>query len=315
MQQLVHFIAQYGLAFVFVNVLPEQIGLPIPAIPTLVVAGALAMDGVISPLATLGAALLACTLGDAAWYTAGRVYGSRVMRLLCRISLSPDSCVRQTEYRFGRWGALTLVLAKFIPGLSTIAPPLAGSMRLSWVSFLFFNSVGAVLWAGIAIGAGRLFHAEVNDLVGRLGDLGTTSFEIVGVLLAAYIAFKWWERRSFYKMLRIARITAEELRTLMDNGTRPVVVDVRSPLIREEDARFIPGALAIDIGDVNRRLEDLPPEREVVFYCNCPNEASAASVAKQLIERGYTRVRPLQGGLDAWVAAGYEVEHRPALGS
>jgi membrane protein DedA with SNARE-associated domain/rhodanese-related sulfurtransferase len=312
MEQLVQLIAHYGLAFVFANVLAEQIGLPIPAIPTLVIAGALATDGILSPLATLGAAFFACALGDAAWYAAGRIYGSRVMRLLCRISLSPDSCVRQTEYRFERWGALTLVLGKFIPGLSTIAPPLAGSMRLPWPSFLFFNSLGALLWAGVAIGVGMLFHAEVNALLARLEGLGTAAIEIVSALLGAYIAFKWWERRRFYKMLRIARITAEELRKLMDDGTSPVVVDVRSPVIRGEDARFIPGARAMDFGEVDLHLEDWPTDRDIIFYCTCPNEASAASVAKRLIDLGYTRVRPLQGGLDAWIAAGYEVERRSA---
>jgi membrane protein DedA with SNARE-associated domain/rhodanese-related sulfurtransferase len=303
-------ITEYGLALVFANVLLEQIGLPIPAIPTLVVAGALAAEGELSPLAIFGVAFAGCMIGDVIWYLAGRRYGRRVMAFLCRVSLSPDSCVRQTEFRFERWGKLTLVLSKFIPGLSTVAPPLAGAMRLSWPSFLLLNGLGVVIWAGVAIGAGMAFHTQINELILRMEGLGTLAAEAVGVLLGGYIALKWWERRRFYKMLRIARIGVDELRALMDGGKRPVVVDVRSPGSRSLDPRFIPGALAMDTAEVDRRLEQLPADREIIFYCTCPNEASAAQVAKKLIGLGYTRVRPLHGGLDAWIAAGYEVEQR-----
>ena len=303
-------IAEYGLALVFANVLLEQLGLPIPAVPTLVVAGALAAEGEFSPLAAFGVAFVACMMGDVAWYLAGRRYGRRVMAFLCRVSLSPDSCVRQTEFRFERWGRLTLVLSKFIPGLSTIAPPLAGAMRLGWPSFLLLNGLGVVIWAGVAIGAGMAFHAQISGFIVRLEGLGTLAAEAIGALLGGYIALKWWERRRFYKMLRIARIGVDELRALMDEGRRPVIVDVRSPISRGLDPRFIPGALAMDVAEVNRRLAELPADREIVFYCTCPNEASAAQVAKKLIGLGYTKVRPLQGGLDAWIAAGYEVEHR-----
>jgi rhodanese-related sulfurtransferase len=232
------------------------------------------------------------------------------MAFLCRVSLSPDSCVRQTEFRFERWGRLTLVLSKFIPGLSTIAPPLAGAMRLGWPSFLLLNGLGVVIWAGVAIGAGMAFHTEINEFIVRLEGLGTLAAEVAGVLLGGYIALKWWERRRFYKTLRIARIGVDDLRALMDGGRRPVVVDVRSPGTRDLDPRFIPGALAMDMAEVDRRIEQLPADREIIFYCTCPNEASAAQVAKKLIALGYTKVRPLRGGLDAWIAAGYEVEHR-----
>jgi membrane protein DedA with SNARE-associated domain/rhodanese-related sulfurtransferase len=305
-------IAEYGLALVFANVFLEQVGLPIPAIPTLIVAGALAAEGGFSPLAIFGTAFVACMLGDVIWYLAGRRYGRRVMTLLCRLSLSPDSCVRETEVRFERWGGLTLVLSKFIPGLSTIAPPLAGAMRLGWPSFLLLNGLGVVVWAGVAIGAGMLFHAGINELVARLENLGALALEAIIALLAGYVVLKWWERRRFYKMLRIARIGVGELRALIDGGKRPVIVDVRSRSSRNLDRRFIPGALAMDIAEVDARLEELPADREIVFYCTCPNEASAAQVAKKLMALGYTRVRPLHGGLDAWIEAGYEVERRTA---
>jgi membrane protein DedA with SNARE-associated domain/rhodanese-related sulfurtransferase len=309
-QQLVALIAQYGLALVFANVLVEQIGLPVPAIPTLLIAGALAADGRLSAPAIFGAAFIACTIGDVLWFVAGKLYGRRVLNFLCRISLSPDSCVRQTEYRFERWGGPTLALAKFIPGLSAVAPPLAGAMRLGWAPFLLWNSIGIVIWAGAAVGAGMLFHEGINRLILRVENLGAIALAIAGSLLAGYIALKWWERRRFYKALRLARISVEELRKLTHSGTRPVVVDVRSQIARDLDRRFIPGALAMDIAEVEARLAELPADRDIIFYCSCPNEASAAQVARKLIDLGYKRVRPLQGGLDAWADAGYEIEQR-----
>jgi len=310
-QEITNLIAKHGLWLVFANVLVEQIGLPVPAIPTLIIAGALSVDGRISAWAVFGAAFVACTIGDVLWYLAGRLYGRRVMRLLCRISLSPDSCVRQTENHFERWGGTALVLAKFIPGLSGVAPPLAGATRLPWATFLLLNSLGVVIWAGVAIGAGMLFHAQIDRLIVRMEGLGSWALGTIGVLLAGYVAFKWWQRRRLHKMLRIARITAGELSKLIEGGKQPVVVDVRSTVDQAQDARFIPGALVMEIAKVEKSLEHLPVEREIIFYCNCPNEASAAYVAKRLMDLGYTRVRPLHGGLDAWIAAGYAVEQRP----
>jgi len=305
-------IARHGLALIFANVLLEQLGVPLPAIPTLIVAGALAVDGTLSAPAVFGVAFVASMIGDSAWYVAGRQYGRRVMTLLCRISLSPDSCVRQTENHFDRWGGLTLVLGKFIPGLATIAPPLAGAMRIRWRSFLLLNGAGTALWAAAPIALGMLFYAQIERLVDRLEDMGAMALEVVGALLAAYVAFKWWERRRFYKMLRMARITAAELRHLMDSGKRPVIIDVRSRAERELDARSIPGALAFEVEEMEKLLDSLPADRDVIFYCSCPNEASAARAAKRLIDRGYTRVRPLRGGLDAWTEAGYAIERRHA---
>lgn len=310
MQDLVDLLAKYGLLLVFVNVLVEQVGLPIPAVPTLIIAGALATTGQLSAPAVFGVAFVASFIGDGLWFVGGRIYGRRVMSLLCRISLSPDSCVRQSESHFERWGKAVLVVAKFIPGLSTVTPPLAGAMRMGWPSFVVLNGLGILLWAGAAIGAGMLFHDELGRLIARLEGYGAAAVELVAMLLAAYVAFKWWERRRFYRALRLARISVEELRRLIEGGKQPIVVDVRSPVARKTDGRLIPGALVMDVAASDARLRQLPTDRDIVFYCSCPNEASAAQVAKKLIELGYTRVRPLQGGLEAWLAAGNQVEVR-----
>ena len=299
-------IERHGLALVFANVLLEHVGLPIPAVPTLIVCGALAAEGRISAAAVLGLAFLACTIGDGLWFVAGRLHGRRVLRFLCGISLSPDSCVRQTQTQFERWGGVALVAAKFIPGLSTVAPPLAGAMRYGWMRFTLLNSLGILIWAGVAIGAGMLFHAQVSALLARLEDLGRTAVALIVAVLCAYVAFKWWERRRLYKTLRVARITVEELRKLMGEAPKPVIVDLRAQLPGDE-RRSIPGAFVMDLAEVRDGRSGLPLDNDVVFFCDCPNEASAASAAKALMDLGYTRVRPLLGGLDAWIDAGYEL--------
>jgi membrane protein DedA with SNARE-associated domain/rhodanese-related sulfurtransferase len=309
---MIGLLTQYGLALIFANVLIQQAGLPIPALPTLLLAGALAANGKFSAWAAFAAAFIACGISDTIWYTGGRLYGRRVLNLLCHISLSPDSCVRQSEYRFNRWGRLTLLLAKFVPGGSMIAPPLAGAMRVSPWTFALLDGLGAAIWVGSAIGLGMLLHHEIGRLIGHAQELGALAIGAIGVLLAAYVAIKWRQRRRFYSSLRVARITVDELHRLMAEGQRPVIVDLRTPLSREHDDYFIPGALMANFAAVDQWLDQVPTDREVIFYCTCPNEAGAACVARKLMDLGYARVRPLLGGLDAWIAAGYQVESSSA---
>lgn len=306
-------IAQYGLTLVFVNVLLERAGLPLPATPTLLICGALAATGRLSVWWIFALSLLACVIGDTLWYVAGRYYGRRVMKFLCRVSLSPDSCVRTTEDRFARWGRLTLVLAKFVPGLSTVVRPLAGAMRLPWVSFELLNGIGSVLWAGAAIGTGMLFQTQIGMVLLEIRHLGTEAGELTLVIVLLYVAYKWWERRRFNAALRLPRIEIEELRSLIAESKAPIIIDVRSALGRDQDRRCIPGALEMSLDEIAVRLAEIPEDREVVFYCACPNEASAALACRRLMDRGYSRVRPLKGGLDGWLAAGYEVEIRAGV--
>jgi len=193
---MIGLVTQYGLALIFANVLLQQMGLPIPVVPTLIVAGALAADGKFSAWEIFAVAFAACAVSDGIWYTAGRVYGRRVMKLLCRISLSPDSCVQKSEAQFRRWGGLSLVVAKFVPGLSMITPSLAGTTRRSFWSFAVLDGMGAAIWAGVAIGTGMLFHHEIGRLIGRAQELGVIAFAAIGLLLAGYIAIKWRETTS-----------------------------------------------------------------------------------------------------------------------
>lgn len=301
-------VAEYGLVLIFVNVLAERVGLPLPAMPTLILAGALVAVGQFSAPEVFLVAFAACIIGDTLWYAAGVYYGRRVISLLCRISVSPDSCVRQTENKFAEWGRLTLVIAKFVPGLSTVVRPLAGTIHLGWWQFELFNGIGAALWVSVSVLAGVIFHDEINLLLETLQEFGAIAGVVVLALVSIFVAVKWWQRRRFAKMLRIARIDADELRKLMDGQPPPIVVDLRSRITRDQDGRRIPGARIVTLGDVSKHVEQFPMDRDVIFYCSCPNEASAALAARQLMNLGYTRVRPLLGGLDAWVAAGFEVE-------
>jgi membrane protein DedA with SNARE-associated domain/rhodanese-related sulfurtransferase len=306
-QQLILGLSQYGLAIVAFNVLLNQIGLPVPVVPTLVLAGAIASSGQ-QPLGPVFfAAVAACLLADSGWYWIGQKYGIRVLKTLCRISLEPDSCVNETQSQFDRWGVNSLVIAKFVPGWATIAPPLAGAMRIGWLRFISLSILAAMLWVGVGLLAGALFKTQIALLLIHLDRIGGIAFLGVLVLLSAYVAFKWWERSRFYKMLRMARISVAELHALIQGGEAPLIIDVRSPTARALEPHWIPGALHISLPDVDVHLKDLPRDRDIILYCTCPSEASAARVAKILMNHGFKRVRPLHGGLDAWVAAGHGV--------
>ncbi len=306
--ELIQLIAEYGVMLVFVNVLAEQIGLPVPAIPTLAVAGALSVAGKLPVVDLFVVALVACAIADALWYVTGRIYGSGVLKVLCRISLTPDSCVSQTQSRFERWGVGALVVAKFVPGLDMIAPPLAGAMRIAWPRFLLFNTVGGALWVAVGLGIGIVFNTQIEGALVWFENTGPYALGMVVAVLALYVAYKWWQRHAFYAALRMARIDVDELYRLMDAGADPFVVDVRTMTARAVEPRQIPGSLHVSLEALDSHIGSLPSDRDIVLYCTCPNEASAAQVAKVLMNRGYRRVRPLHGGLDAWVAAGYPTE-------
>jgi membrane protein DedA with SNARE-associated domain/rhodanese-related sulfurtransferase len=296
------------LGVVFLNVLLDQLGVPVPAVPTLIVAGAMAADHRLPPVTLTLLALAACVLADSAWYIAGRAYGGRVMNLLCRISLTPDTCVNQAQTSFERWGARVLLLAKFVPGLSLMAPPLAGALRMEFGRFLCFSTLGSTLWVGAALLAGVLLRSQIERLLPQAAGIGARAVLIILVLLAAYIAYKWWERRRFHRALDMARISVAELRERMGREPAPLIVDVRSLTAHTLEPRRIPGALHVPVLEVEQHLASFARDREVIFYCTCPNEASAAQAARLLMKHGFRKVRPLHGGLHAWVEAGYAVE-------
>lgn len=301
-------IEREGLLLVFANVLLQQLGVPIPAVPTLIIAGSLAARGLLPLPRLVGAIWLAVLVADTTWCWMGRRYGDKALRVVCRLSLSPDSCVRTAEQTFSRWGLKSLTVAKFIPAFPMVAPALAGAMRTKWSSFLFYDLVAAVLWSSLPLGAGLIFFRQVDLVTAALAGLGGWAGMVVGIVLAAFAGWKWAQRRRFYRSLRMARISTAELKRLIDAGTNPVLFDVRSEASRQRDPQRIPGAIAFDVSQVDSVVAELSGERDVILYCNCPSEASAARIARLLMDRGVRSVRPLAGGLQAWVDAGFTAE-------
>ncbi len=260
--------AQYGILLVFTNVLLAQAGLPLPALPMLIVAGALVRDGQLSLMLVLLAAVMGSLLGDLPWYAAGRIAGYRVLRVLCRVSIEPDSCVKQTETIYERWGAPSLLVAKFVPGFSTVAPPVAGAMRLGLPSFLLYSAAGALLWAGVAVALGVIFHTQVDRVIQWLSDMGALAFAVLALAVGFYVAAKWVERWLFVRVMRMARITVDELKVLMQGHEPVIVLDVRSSTARKVDPRHIPGAVAVDIAAPEHNVGDVTPEHHIVVYCS-----------------------------------------------
>jgi membrane protein DedA with SNARE-associated domain len=268
MDQIAGLLREHGVLLVFANVLLTQIGLPLPAVPMLIVAGALAHQGDFSYTAILAAAVIASLAGDAPWFYAGRVYGYRVLNTLCRMALEPSSCVKQTENIFERWGAPSLLVAKFVPGFATVAPPLAGATRVPLAAFIAYSACGALLWAGVAVGAGAIFHSQVHTALAWLEKMGAGAVVVVAIVLAAFAAIKWVERTLFLRMLRMARITPAELNALMQRGPAPVVLDARSSGARRADPRRVASALAVDPAAPDDGLKGLDREHEVIVYCS-----------------------------------------------
>jgi membrane protein DedA with SNARE-associated domain/rhodanese-related sulfurtransferase len=310
MQLLLTLIEQYGLWLVFANVLALQIGLPVPAYPALIVVGAFSTRGDYSLLDVVGVAVSASLVADLVWFFAGRRFGRRVLRLMCRLSLSPDSCVRQTERIYERWGAPSLMCAKFVPGFAAVATGMAGAMRTSLARFLLFDAIGALSWSGLAASLGWFFRNAVDDVIVALEQAGRWGLAALAAALVAYVLLKGIQRQRLIQTLRMARVSVAELADMLERGERPLIVDVRSPSSQSQGR--IPGAVWIDdrAFETSLRASGLEDSEvdEVIVYCACPNEASAAMVAKQLMRAGFKRVRPLAGGIEAWVEQGYPVE-------
>jgi membrane protein DedA with SNARE-associated domain/rhodanese-related sulfurtransferase len=304
-------LSHYGVWFVGVNVLLQQLGLPIPSVPTMMIAGALAAAGRMSGAAAFALAVGASLAADLVWFWAGRRFGYPVLRLLCRVSLSPDTCVRQTEGIFERWGFYSVVLSKFVPGFSTVAPPIAGALRMSVGGFVMASIASATLWVGAAMGTGFLFAAQIDAVLSWMASHFALAGTAIATVVGAYIALKAWQRWRLARFVNAAAISIDDLRVALEMETRPFLVDVGSRLA-QQSRPHIPGAALLDL-DAIAKLDDFPQDRDIVLYCACPNEASARRAAQILLNRGFKRARPLLGGLDAWVSAGHPVEHGSAV--
>ena len=308
MPDLLQFLLKYGYIVVFGASFAEQIGLPLPAATLLIGMGALSRSGNFAFAFVVAAGAIAALAGDLIWYELGRLHGRSVLRLLCRISLEPDYCVRRTEDAFERIGMWTLLPAKFIPGFNAAAVPLAGMMKTPVLRFLMFDIPSVTLWSGAYTLLGYVFSVEIERIVVGLLRLGTSMLLLAAVAVAVYVAYKINQRRRFLKTLSVSRITPDELKAKMDAKESVLIFDLRNRLDRKTEPVRIPGAFHVLPEHIEFQPEDIPRDQEIVVYCTCPNEATSARVALQLRCKGLKFARPLEGGLDAWRARNLPVE-------
>jgi len=267
MNSTLEFLVRHGYVVLLGWVFVEQIGLPIPSIPLLLAAGALAGTGRMNIFAALFISTFAAICADSIWYQLGRIKGIRILQLLCKISLEPDSCVRRTEGVFSRQGSRSLIFAKFLPGLGTVAPPLAGVFHMRPSRFLMFDAMGTLLWAGSFLGVGFIFSGQIERVAEWIARLGGGMGVTLAAFFALYIAYKFIGRQRFLRQLRIARITVDELKEKIDGGEQIVIVDLRHPMDFEADPQTIPGAFRMNAGELQEKNDRLPRDRDVILYC------------------------------------------------
>src|SRR6516164_2827894 len=307
MQHAITVIEQHSLFLVFLSNLVARGGLPLPIVPILVAAGALAAqkpDQIIQIIiASVGGSLLA----ELWLYWFGLRYGQRFLVLLCKMSLSPDFCVRQTETVFIKLGLWSLIFAKFLPGLSLVSVAMAGITNMSLLAFFLLNGLGRLLFVTAFVVLGVIFQDAITSALTTLMELGAFGILTIVAGFGLYLLFKWWRRRLFIRQLRMDRITVSELRQLIDDGQEPVILDVRPQHVRVQDG-IIPGAISSHPVDINPIIKGYSRNAEIIVYCGCPNEESAATAAKHLKQAGFKKIRPLLGGIEAWVQAGHPIE-------
>jgi membrane protein DedA with SNARE-associated domain/rhodanese-related sulfurtransferase len=307
LNQAMVFSEAHGVLALCLLLFAKRMGVPVPALPFLLLAGARgAADGVFA-LSALVAGSLASVLADAIWFIAGRRYGRSVLALMCRISVSPGSCIRKSELAFARRGAMTVLLAKFIPGVAGLAPPLAGALGMRSGSFTALNGAGTVLWVGSGMAAGLVFHRQLMQVVRTLQEMGAAAVPWLLLAIAAYIVWLVVRRLLINRAAgKAPRLHPHELADKLARGEKVMLVDVRGA--GAELGPRIPGALHAFLDSAMfDGLPVLPEGMDLVTYCDCPNDISAARAALRLRKRGIPAL-VLAGGFPAWEAAGFPVE-------
>ena len=305
MSEINQFLIGHGPLIVFGAVFLEQMGLPLPAMPWFLAAGALSVTRQFNLSLGIVVAVIACLAADVFWFYLGRYRGNRVLDFLCRISLEPDSCVRRTLNVFTRYGWRGIVVAKFLPGMNTVTPPLAGMSGIGAGRFLLFDGLGSLLYCGCFILLGYFFSDQIAQIGAAITRIGGSALSLLAAFMVLFIVYKYWQRQRLLNELRMARITVAELRQKLEAGETPVILDLRSSAELELDPSIITGAIHLGLDDVEKRHHEFPIDRDIIVYCSCPNEVTSARVALSLHRKGFTRVRPLLGGIDAWRESNY----------
>ena len=310
-----HILLTYGYVLLFGWVLVEQFGIPLPATPVLLAAGGLSAEHKISFPAALIAGLFACLLADTSWFLIGRRYGHHVLRILCKLSMEPTICVRRTQDSFGRNRALLLLFAKFVPGLATLAAPVAGENGMSLATFLVFDGMGAAVWLSALLVVGRLFGDALKRDPSALDWVGRFSGALLVLAIAGWFVVRVMRRRSVLKKLVQSRLEPAELKAQLDAGEQVYIVDLRHPLELLAEPFTLPRAMHFSPDALAARHGEIPRDRDVVLFCTCPSEATAAKTAMTLHKLGIERVRPLRGGYDEWKRLGFPLDAIPPVKS
>jgi membrane protein DedA with SNARE-associated domain/rhodanese-related sulfurtransferase len=296
---LIDVMREHGLAVEFLFALASQAGLPVPAEPALVIAGALAVTGSFRPEVAWMTGTVAALIADHVWFAAGRLRGRKLLGLVCRISLSPDTCVRNADSLLHRLGGGVLVLAKLIPGVAAVAIPTAAASGMSYVRFLAYDALGAALWAGLWVGAGVIFGREVDRVLDMMERTGSHLPWVIVTLIAMWVAAKVWQRRRLRGLYRAKRIDAQEVAEWLRTDAPMMILDARSEIAWRDDPRPLPHAERVETPEMAVEIAARADGVTLVSFCTCPNEASAAVIAQRLIDAGFRDVRILAGGTEA----------------
>ncbi|MFP5205035.1 MAG: VTT domain-containing protein [Acidobacteriota bacterium] len=303
-----HILFTYGYLLLFGWVLIEQLGLPLPATPALLAAGALSARGQLRIAEAFGAALLAVLVADTAWFSFGRRFGHHVLNFLCKLSLEPTTCVRRTQESFGRRRGALLLVAKFIPGLATLAAPVAAQNGMSFGAFFALDGLGGALWCATFLAGGGIFADALEHDPRALAWVERFSGALLVALIATILVGRVLRRRAILRKLNAARVEPLELKRQLDAGEPVYIVDLRHPLELVPEPFTLPGALHFAPDTLARRHHEIPRDRDVVLFCTCPSEATAAKTAMTLHRLGIERVRPLRGGYDEWKRLGFPLD-------
>lgn len=304
------FFLQYGYFILFFWVMTEQMGVPIPSAPLLITAGTLTATHRLNLPLVLFAIVLGCLVSDGIWYFMGKRYGGAVVRLLCRLSMESNTCVKKTEGYFTRNGERALLVSKFVPGLNTVAAPIAGQTNMPLHLFLIYDAAGSLLYA-LAFTLGGYFFGDFLKHSNLVSSVSHTAGVLFILLLIGFLIYRFTRQRAFIKEMRTARLEPDELKGMMDRKQDVYIVDLRHPLDYLPDPRTLPGAVLLTPDKLVEHTDEIPRDRDVVLFCTCPSEATAAKMALTLRKIGVYRVRPLRGGFDEWKRLGYPLEEIP----
>jgi membrane protein DedA with SNARE-associated domain/rhodanese-related sulfurtransferase len=305
------FFLHYAYWILFLWVMVEQLGVPIPSVPLLLTAGTLTATHKLSLPIVLVSVVAGSLVSDSVWYLMGKKYGGNVVKLLCRLSMESSTCVRRTENYFTKHGAGALVLAKFIPGLGSVAAPIAGQTGMRYRDFALFDIAGILFWAVTFTLSGRFFGDFLKHHPEALQWVEHFAFLLFVLLLLGFFIWRFFRQRAFLREIRMARVEPNELKTMLDRDQPVYIVDLRHPLDYLPDPRTLPGAVLRTPDTLVQTSDEIPRDRDVVLFCTCPSEATAAKMALTIRKLGVYRVRPLRGGFDEWKRLGYPLVEIP----